>query len=141
MSNDEIKKKQQDRDTIDVLGIFRRLVYYWPLFLIMFAIAIGLGYIYLRYATPVYVTRAKIYIKDVPAGALSSAVEDVALGNKNTVVENEMELIRSPILLEEVIREGSFNIYYFLRGKLAKKELYKASPIKIKSAPLFKYSS
>jgi hypothetical protein len=42
-----------------------------------------------------------------------------------------MEVIKSPLILEPVIRENKFNIFYYLRGKVANLELYQVSPLQI----------
>ncbi|HEY6899754.1 MAG TPA: hypothetical protein VI233_03890, partial [Puia sp.] len=41
-----------------------RFLPYWPLFLILLVLSIAGGWLYLKYATPIYETSATILVKD-----------------------------------------------------------------------------
>jgi capsular exopolysaccharide synthesis family protein len=126
-------KKNGSADVVNLGSVFKKFVYHWPLYILVFCIAIVLANIYLRYAKPVYTSIAKIYIKDDKGGSgQASAFSDITGFGGNKVVENEMEIIRSPLILQDVIREKKFNIRYFLNGKVGTKELYDDTPLEIK---------
>lgn len=126
-------KKTGSADVVNLSGFFNKFIYHWPLYILMFVIAILLANIYLRYTKPVYSSTAKIYIKDDKTeGLQANAFSDITGFGGNKVVENEMEIIRSPLILEDVIREKKFNIRYFLKGRVGTKELYEDTPLEIK---------
>ncbi len=126
------EKALSDNDVIDIKGIINKLLFHWPLYVLMFLLSIAGAALYLRYSKPVYSSTAKIYIKDEKRGGAQSVLEDMGVFNAGKVVENEMEVIKSPLILADVIKKNRFNIYYFLRGKVANLELYEKSPIEIK---------
>src|SRR5688500_12937514 len=76
---------------------------FWPLF-IFFIIVLGVGaWVYLRYSTPVYEISATLLINDENKGADENKIqESLNLLSSNKIVENEIEVIRSRKLMEEV---------------------------------------
>lgn len=128
--NNNLKKRSSD--VINLGEIFNKFVYHWPLYVFAVVLALFLSYIYLKYTKPVYSSAAKIYIKDDKGeGGQISVFRDITGFGNNKVVENEMEIIKSPLILVDVIREKKFNIRYFLKGRVSSKELYKNSPVEI----------
>ncbi len=125
-------KNTRSADIINLSDILNKFIYHWPLYVIVFSLAIFFAYIYLQYAKPVYSSTAKIYIKDDKTSASQiGTFTDITGFGSNKVVENEMEIIRSPLILKDVIRDKKFNIKYFLKGRISTKELYKNSPVEI----------
>jgi capsular exopolysaccharide synthesis family protein len=118
-------------DTTNFSGLIRKNVFHWPLYLVMALLSIVLATIYLRYKKPVYSSVAKIYIKDTKEGGDFTEMQNLSLFTGGKVVDNEMEVIKSPIILEDVIRDNNFNVKYFEKGNFATNELYKNSPLKI----------
>lgn len=130
--NKENKKsrKNTDNDQLDIGDIISKVLYHWPLYLLILALSVVCAYLYLRYTKPVYSSSAKIFIQDEKNRGKSGALNDLSmLGNK--VVEDEMQVIKSPLILENVIRDKGFNIRYYLRGKVVDKELYENAPVTI----------
>jgi capsular exopolysaccharide synthesis family protein len=121
------------KDETQMVEVFRKVLYHWPLYLIMFFVSVVAASLYLRYSKAVFSTSARIYIKDEKKSGNSqlNALEQLSVLGGNKLVENEMEVIKSPILLEDVIRENKFNIRYFTVGRLVQKEVYKTPPIKV----------
>ena len=132
MITKESKKEAAfDTDEIDIRGILSKFFYHWPLYLLIVIISIFCGYLYLRYTRPVYSATGEIYIKDDKGkgGSGQSILEDLDMFSSNKTVENEMEVIKSPLILGDVIRENRYNVRYFLKGKVLNLELYKKSPL------------
>ena len=132
MNKSSKSKTLNDADVLDIRGTLNRLIFHWPLYVIVGFISLVGTYLYLRYTRPVYSSTAEIYIKDDKnKSKTQSALEDFDLFNSNKIVENEMEVIKSPLILEDVIRDNKFNLRYFLKGKVLNQELYENSPIAI----------
>jgi len=118
-------------DTTNLGGLIKKNVFHWPLYLIMVMISIALANVYLRYKKPVYSSEARIFIKDDKGGGDFAAMQNLTSLTGGKVVDNEMEVIKSPIILGDVIRNNNFYIKYFEHGRFATNELYLNSPLKV----------
>lgn len=127
----EFNNKTIVEDTTDIRGLFNKILFHWPLYALMFLFSVAGATLYLRYKKPVYSSAAKIYIKDDKANNSASQLQEFPLFSGGKVVNNEMELIKSPIILEDVIRKNNFNVRYFEKGRLRTYELYDFLPIKV----------
>jgi len=118
---------------------FQRMVYkylpFWYIFLILFVVAAGLAFAYLKLATPVYESHASILIKDEKRGQEDSKMEEVLnLFSQKNIVENEVEIIRSNAVLQETV--ARLGLYapiweeYGWQGRL-KTSGYHSSPVVI----------
>ena len=130
MKKEQEYKSEADKELNDFLN---KLVFHWPLYVLVLAICLAAAFIYLRYTKPVYSSSAKIYIKDEKRGGKElDALKELTMVGGNKLVENEMEVIKSPLILKDVIRDNQFHIRYFLVGRLAIYEMYKEGPIELK---------
>src|SRR4051794_40333857 len=87
-----------------------RFTPYWPLFLLLVMVGIGCAWGYLKYATPMYETTATLLIKDEKKGAVESkTIESLDQLSSKKIIENEMEVIQSATLIEQVVRH--LNLY------------------------------
>jgi capsular exopolysaccharide synthesis family protein len=130
--NKDKKRNDEDNSLVDIQEIFSKLVFHWPLFLLLVIISSFGAYLYLKYTRPIFSSSGKILIKDERGrGGGASGFDNLNMFNNTKIVENEMEVIKSPLILENVIRENKFNIRYYLKGKVVNKELYQTSPIEV----------
>jgi uncharacterized protein involved in exopolysaccharide biosynthesis len=97
------------------------------------AVCTGLGltaaWQYLRYATPLYESTAKIKLADVNEGVLNTTLLknlDAFSGDNRTSAE--VELVRSPLLLGRALDHLSFDLSAYRVGKVRTTEMYRASP-------------
>jgi len=108
---------------------------YWPWFLLSVIVFLSVGKVYLRYATNEYKATAKILIKDTQGGGgLSelSALGDLdVLGNSFNTVENEIEILQSNRLINQVVENLDLNIVYTRTGNIKTTNIYKQSPVKL----------
>ena len=109
----------------------------WPWFIITVLVALTLGYLYLRYTTPIYQTKTSIIIKDSKGlGAASeyAAFEDIGLisGMNANSIENEIALLRSKRLLSAVVEELNLEITYFKEGNVKVTEMYNNRPFTVR---------
>lgn len=113
-----------------------RYIRYWFLFPIFLVLSLTVAFFYLQITQPVYSTKTSILIKDEKKG-LSGAQGDILSemssqfgGNK--LVENELEIIKSQTLMEQVIKELTLDVSYTAKDGLRTKNLYKTSPVIVK---------
>ncbi|MEL6945035.1 MAG: Wzz/FepE/Etk N-terminal domain-containing protein, partial [Bacteroidota bacterium] len=128
------ENKQQDFIQINFQRWLSKLLGWWWLFLLMPLLTLGGGYLYLRYVTYEYATKATVLFKDAGrSGVLSE--EGILLGQDLTggrkTMDNEMQILRSLPLMEEVVRRLNLNVSYYRQGQFKEEEYYKNAPIKI----------
>ncbi|MBW8683723.1 GumC family protein [Chitinophaga rhizophila] len=117
---------------IDLGDLFRKLLFHWPLYLIVLLVATAGALIYLKYARPRYMSTAKLYLKDEKKnGEETDLLKSLSLFNSGKNIENEMEVLKSPILIEKVIRDNRFNVRYFTKGAFRNEEIYDQNPLRL----------
>lgn len=126
-SNEEIE--------INFKDIFNKLLDKWTWFLISVFICVLIAFIYGRYTAPSYQIKAKLIVNDDQKGGglgkQATALMDLGglMGSKNSV-ENEVEILKTRFLMEQVVREMQLNIVYSKKTDFVSRELYQA-PFKI----------
>jgi tyrosine-protein kinase Etk/Wzc len=105
---------------------------YWPLFVLSSLLALLVAFIYLRYATPVYEADATIIIKDDKKGnEESKLVESLDQISSKKIVENEIEVIQSRKLMEDVIRSLGLYAPVYEKGDVHDVLAYTQCPVSI----------
>jgi tyrosine-protein kinase Etk/Wzc len=109
-----------------------KYLFHWKWFLLSLLFAIAIGYVYLRYATPIYSASATILVKDDKKGALSefSGLSELGgLGNVKSNLENEIEILKSRTLIEKTVKELRLNYIYIIEGRVKSPDIYNSSPV------------
>jgi capsular exopolysaccharide synthesis family protein len=105
---------------------------YWPLFLLAIIIAVAVAYTYIRYTTPIYEATATVIIKDEKKGnEESKLVESLDQISSKKIVENEIEIIQSRKLMENVIRSLGLYAPVYQKGDVHDVLAYTKSPVSI----------
>lgn len=130
MSNLQVNKKNGLQQDNIVNQILFRYLPYWPLFIIMLLLGLLSAYIYIRYKTPVYEATATILVKDEKKGIDDSQImESLNLFGGKKIVENEIEIMRSRTLLQEVVKNLKLYSPIFEEGKVNTVPVFEKSPI------------
>jgi capsular exopolysaccharide synthesis family protein len=107
---------------------------YWPLFILVALIALVGAYVYLRYATPIYEASATILIKDEKKGTEDSKLlESLNLIATKKIVENEIEVLQSRVLMESVVKKLFLYAPITQKGKVKESDAYTLSPLVIEA--------
>lgn len=102
---------------------------FWPLFIVCVAICISVAYLYLRSETPVYTVHAKILINDENVGpSVNMETQDVVANKK---VEDEIEIITSRTIMEQVVNDLGLAHSYVLISDFQPADIYASTPIKL----------
>jgi tyrosine-protein kinase Etk/Wzc len=125
--------KTHDREEIEInlKDIFSKLLDKWTWFLTSVLICLVIAFIYGRYTAPIYQIKAKLIVNDDQKGGgmgkQSGALMDLGglMGTKNSV-DNEVEILKTRFLMEQVVREMQLNIVYSKKTDLVSRELYLA---------------
>lgn len=129
-------KLSQQRDGADIKRQIQRYLLFWPLFLGSVILALLVAWIYLRYATPQYMSKASLYVKsDTGKQGGMTGLQDfqnMALpsGLMNNEVDNELSVIKSKPLLYNVVKKLGLEVKVISEGNVKKSELYQDSPFK-----------
>ena len=107
---------------------------YWPIFLVVSLIAVGLAYTYLHFAVPVYEAKAVVLIKDEKKGNEDSKmIDDINQISSKKIVENEIEILQSRTLMLDVVKKLSLYAPVYTTGKVRPELAYTSSPVMIQS--------
>ena len=108
--------------------IFRKYLKYWPLFVIGVVTCLALVFLHLRYrAQTEYQISSTILIKNTGAGKGIGEIDsfkDLGLVKTSQSLEDEIGILTSSGIMEEVISKNSFNITYFIKGSIRDVEIY-----------------
>lgn len=108
---------------------------YWPLFLLFLGLAGAGAWFYLRNQTPVYESVATILIKDEKKGQDDSRImESINLLSSKKIIENEIEVIRSRVLMNQVVKKLHLYAPVYEKGKVKELSAYTSSPVIIELA-------
>ncbi len=130
----KLDQHQEEKQSSFFEDISYKFLPYWPLFLILMVVAFLGAWVYLRYTIPIYATNSTILINDEKKGADENKIEEsLNLLSSNKVVENEVEVIQSRKLMEEVVVELKLYAPVYEKGKVLTKSAYTSSPFLIKS--------
>lgn len=132
LTNKHRKVEESEESLIQLLT--SKYLPYWPLFLLAIFVAVGIGYVYLRYTIPIYEADATIIIKDQKKGNEDSKLmESLDLISSNKIVENEIEIIQSRTLMLKVVKALFLYAPVFEQGQIHSVSAYFKSPIIIEA--------
>jgi uncharacterized protein involved in exopolysaccharide biosynthesis len=126
-------RKQESANSENFLSqIWYKYFPYWPLFLLFIILSLGGAWYYIERTPPVYTSTASILIKDESKGNEQSAVieELNPIAPKNTL-ENQVGILKSKVLMEEVIKNLDIYAPIFKKGRFVDHLSYEDAPIKI----------
>jgi capsular exopolysaccharide synthesis family protein len=126
------KNRIEETESNFLAKIIFRFLPYWPVFAILFLLAGAGSWLYLRFTTPMYESTARLLIKDEKKGTENTkALEDLNLISTKKIIENEMEVIQSRPLLNEVVRNLHLYAPVYEEGSIRRSSAYVTSPISI----------
>lgn len=112
---DDSSKETYKKDTIQdhISSYFK----FWPLFIISFLLILGVTWIYMYYATPYYSVNSSIMLRDRVKGAVfidNPVLQDLEEYQTSDIVDNEVDVIQSSILVKKVVNDlGLYNNYFY----------------------------
>ena len=83
-----------------------RMLLSWPWFLFSLLVCLSAGYLYLLYTDPAYRAVASLMVQDEKKGGdlmNNPALKEIGLGGNAKLVENEIEILKSYDLMEDVV--------------------------------------
>ncbi len=117
---------------------------FWYLYLILPAMAYFAAWAYLRYAVPEYEVKCSLLIKDEQKGSglsETALLQELGAIQETKNIENEIQILKSQTLMEEVVRKLNLGVKYFAVGRVKNEEMYGNSYIRLDSFKLRKGES
>jgi tyrosine-protein kinase Etk/Wzc len=127
----QVKNRMPEENSESMIQQFvSKYLPYWPLFLLAIVLGCGIAYAYLRSATPYYQATATIIIKDEKKGnEESKLVESLDQISSKKIVENEVEIIQSRKIMEDVVRDLGLYASIYEKGDVRTALAYTTSPV------------
>ena len=124
-------QENEEKSSFDFATIYTALILNWKWFVLSLIICMGAAHIYLRNATPIYQSTAKLLIKDDEGSSSSfkggnsimSATNLGIISNSNGI-DNEMEILKSRTLAQQTVYDLKLYVNYRHEGKLKDHVLY-----------------
>ena len=121
-------------------NLFAMAVLYWHWYLLSLVGCMLVAWLYLRYTEPVYQMSARMLIKEDNSQKHSSAellsqMEDFGFLSNSTGIDNEIEVIRSRILLRDAVKDLKLYTEYRAEGNVINQIVYKVQPVNVDLEP------
>ncbi len=121
-------KRLETGNTIRLQDVLQLFLSKWYWFVLSLCITVGATVAYLLVTPPVYTRSASLLIKeDTKGGGISNsdnAFADLGMFKVKTNVNNEMISIKSPAVIEEMVRRLHLNVNYQAPGRFHRETLY-----------------
>lgn len=138
MANRSFNMETETRvgNEFDLKALILRLVSLWPYIAFSILCTLFISFIYLRYVTPIYKSSTSILIKDEKKGggaALDNALlKELNLAANGKLIDNEIELLKSYDLMEQVVSSFGLNVSIRSKGRFAERALFNKLPFNVK---------
>jgi tyrosine-protein kinase Etk/Wzc len=107
---------------------------YWPLFVVLMIVCLVSAWVYIKLTVPLFESSASILIKDEKKGVDDSKmIESLNLISTKKIVENEIEVLKSRSLMNDVVKHLMLYAPVFQEGKWTDASAYENSPVKIEA--------
>lgn len=108
-----------------------KVVRNWYWFLISVVVCLVVAKVYLRwYTVPLYNVECRFLMKrnNNNSGSQGDELSQMNIINNNTDVANEMEILKTRLLMSRTVRKLRLNVCYFTKGRFKSTELYNNAP-------------
>ena len=125
-----------DEQTISLTDLFRNMRARWSWYVISLLAVLILATVYLLHATPMFTRTTDILLKDDNTQNIFSTEISEMMGVNSTPASilNEMFVLSSPEVMEQVVNRLELNQVYSYPVALRKQEMYHNSPIVVEWA-------
>ena len=137
-TNQDLQTMEEEQSSFNFQTIYTTFILNWKWFVLSVFICLGIGFLYLRYTTPIYNTKAKLLIKDddnrsYRRGGIQGLENMANLGiiSNSYGIENEQEILTSTTIAEQAVRDLKIYVTYYIKGRIKKRLIYKKQPLNI----------
>ena len=131
----------QHSSLLNFSNLWTVIVLNWHWFLLSLLICVLSAWLYLRYTTPVYQVSARILVKDDNSQKSNSAqmlsnMEEMGFLTNSAGIDNEVEVLRSRVLVRDVVKDLKLYTEYRSIGKIIHLLAYQAQPVSVDLDPV-----
>jgi tyrosine-protein kinase Etk/Wzc len=132
--------KPQQNNNIDnsanILDLLYKYLSYWKWFVISIVVCLLIAFIYMKKTSPVYSRTLSVLIKDnsKDGNQINSELDefkDMGFFKSNININNELSIMKSPVLMKEVVKRLNLDKTYTMRDGLRTVDLYKKNPVEV----------
>lgn len=129
---------QPEEESVNIRAILDQYLVHYKWILFSLIVALGIAFVYLRYATTIYESKASVLVRDDKNGGMPDGLDifsDIGFGGAQSSLYNEKEFLTSRSLMENVVKELNINKKYIPRGQnsgFKRSEIYNVVPISMK---------
>ena len=124
------RRAKNNENVLPIRDLLFHCIANWYWLLISLCITVGIAVLYILSTPPVYVRSAEILIKESGTGGGSGAFKDFAAQQTTANVSIEVQVLRSPGIVREVIERLGLQVDYRGKGRFYNGIIYTARPIK-----------
>ncbi|MES2411390.1 MAG: polysaccharide biosynthesis tyrosine autokinase [Bacteroidota bacterium] len=125
-------ESESSQNEVNIIDQIFRYLRYWYWFLISMLICFFVVKNYLNHTIPIYESRANIkIIDDSKNNFIIPTIGTSSFSKTKLSLENQIEVLKSKRLLEQVVRNLSLNTQYYKVGYLNNIEIWKNRPFNI----------
>lgn len=131
-SNDLVLEDEQGASSVDTKALIARYIIYWPLLLILLAIAVAGAWTYIRYTPKLYGASATVSIKkENPLGNNSTSI-NISLGSSPNTLDKDLMLLSSQQTFEVLVKKLNLYAEIIEKGSVASMNHYgQAAPFRL----------
>lgn len=137
-TNQDLQTMEEEQSSFNFQTIYTTFILNWKWFVLSVFICLGIGFLYLRYTTPIYNTKAKLLIKDddnrrYRRGGIQGleSMSNLGIISNSYGIENEQEILTSTTIAEQAVRDLKIYVTYYIKGRIKKRLIYKKQPLNI----------
>ncbi len=128
------KNSRTQKEETQIAQVLAGYISYWPLFLLCVVLSGAAAFAYVRYTVPQYEAYANIIIKDQKKGVEGSkeseAVDPI---NESKIIDNEIEVLKSRILVDSIVTRLRLYAPIVQEGKLRIQSAYASCPVLVEA--------
>lgn len=127
--------ESQNQNFISVSDMGYACLSRWRWFVLSVVVCIVAAILYIKTTAPTYIRSTSVLLLNSGSKESNYAeldLEALGLQTPNTSLQNEMEMLHSPVIMEQVVHELSLDVEYAYQGIFFNKILYGAEvPVKV----------
>lgn len=137
---DSVNRDDEEQSFFTFQNIFSMLVLNWQWFALTMFICLCGAMIYLRYVDPMYEVSARMLVKDTDnrrsnAADVLSSMQDFGFMTNTAGIQNEMEILKSRMLVRDAVKELKLYTQYYTSGYIKDHLIYATQPINVDIDP------
>ena len=123
------EKITEKEGVIDVKSVILKYIHFWYYFVISVLLCLFVAFLYNRYSKPIYSVSTTLLIRDDSNSQLGAEnlLEGLELFSGKTNLKNEIAILKSYSITQQVVKDLDLGISYFKHGKIQTSSLFENS--------------